>query len=332
MNLTMEQLINDFLKIKRIRSKKEHFYFRDGKNSLLSLMENNGEVSLNEDSLTADMREIVMALPRGKETAIYWFREFWKYLKTQGVVEGAGKFPNINICNAFERRIFIAKYLQDPLHRIDDLEELLWVSKRTIEGDLQILRGNDPVESIQICGKKFVIPETNRSGNHLYMASTTHPLFLTSNLTQVITMLRGLKLLRADPALAAYSRTQAEAIWQQLSEYAKSRILYVTEHLLPDDLDWYYSLETNETKIFLSEKNCSHYGSSCVTDCLKNGKACYIEYRAHSIEPSVFYENCLVKCVDISKGIAQIQLEDGKLLEIKMEGILASAESKEELI
>ena len=325
--------LQDFFRKNRILSKKNIRNYFDQPKGLIAVMEGNGTNSWDCESLTANMREVVSQLTRGKDTAILWFKKFWAYLEQKKLICGSSEFPPIQISNTFERRIYIAKYLQDPKHKISELEQILWVNGRTIEQDLKVLRGNDLEEAIQICGKTFTIPESERRNNGLAMGSTVHPLFLTCNLTQVITMLRGLKLLKDDPALGAYSITQAVDIWQQLSTYAKNRILYVTEKLLSDDLEWYQFLEGEKCgNTFRSEKMCSHYGNNCVFDCWKNGRACSIEYRPNPVSSSVFLKNCAVKSYAPQKHSVVIRTEAGEDIEIDLDTILSSAYASELLI
>lgn len=223
--------------------------------------------------------------------------------------------------------------MQDPHHKIDELEQLLWINSRTIEQDIKVLRGNDLEEVIQINGKKFTISEIERRNNSLDMQSTVHPLFLTSNLTQIIVMLRGLQGFKDDPLLGTYSCAQAKVIWDQLSEYAKARIIYVSQNLLLDDLEWYRYLE-NQTgsKMFLSEKMCSGVGKNCILDCLKNGKTCCIEYRSVPMESSLFYVDCVILNVNMKESTVTIRTRTGEQLVLQLNSILASAYTSELLI
>ena len=221
------------------------------------------------------------------------YKKFIAFLNTKYNIDVEIVFPPIPVSITFERIMFIAKFLQQPDHKIADLEDILWLSQRTIEKDIAKLRGNtnDP---IQVCGQKFVITELKRRQGKVTMASTAHPIFLTSNLTQVIITLKGLKKMSQDSAYKGYAKQMAESIWQQLSDYAKKRILYVTEHLLPDETAWYLSLETNQKDSFYSEYRCySTEGAGCICDSLKNGKPCFIEYLTED-NGTIFYENCKV--------------------------------------
>ena len=171
--------------------------------------------------------------------------------------------------------MFIAKYLQDPRHSISELPELLWVSQKTVSEDIKRLSGNHD-DPIQVCGKPFIIDEMERNRDSVHFPSTAHPLFLTPNLTQVLVTLKGLREMADYPLYAGYARTAASDIWEQLSDYAKSRIRFVLSELLPEDLDWYESLRKSEDGLFLSEARCS--GHNVVLDCIKNGKAFCAEY------------------------------------------------------
>ena len=99
----------------------------------------------------------VKAYSRDKDNAIRMFREFVDCLETKGIQFGEIKFPPIPVSNSFERLMFIAKYLQDEKSRVDDLQDVLWISSRQVEEDLKRLRGVD--DPIQVCGKKFYIPD-----------------------------------------------------------------------------------------------------------------------------------------------------------------------------
>ena len=131
----------------------------------------------------------------------------------------------------YERLMYMAKYLQSPKHRLADLEDILWLSERSIRQDYSLLKGNGD-SAVQILGKTFSIPDIESKKGQISMPSTVHPLFLTGNLTQIIVALKGLKSMSENPVYKDYAMTMATAIWDQLSEYAKDRIFFVTEQYL----------------------------------------------------------------------------------------------------
>ena len=95
--------------------------------------------------------------------------------------------------------MFIAKYLQEPKHSVTELEEILWVSSRTISEDLQKLKVENMEERIQILGRRFSIPEMSIRRSRCQMESTMHPFFLTENLSQVYTLLKALQDMKQNP-------------------------------------------------------------------------------------------------------------------------------------
>ena len=238
--------------------------------------------------LQGNIRDSVRQLPRGKDSAIKVYKGLVSFLHENGVDTDV-KFPPVPIDISLERQIFIAKYLQKEDARIEELEEILWVSKRTIDDDLSRLYNKDNDDPIQICGRRFFIPDTARSKGQVHFASTVHPVFLTENLTQIIVMLKGLKEMAKDPLYKYYAEASAADIWQQLSEYAKNRIHFVLGELLPEDLSWYENLEASHDSTFATEQQCSVCGN-VLLDCLKNAKPFFVEYQADS--GTEFYKEC----------------------------------------
>lgn len=232
-----------------------------------------------EDSeyLAYNIKQSVRAYARNKDVAIRIYKDFLAFLRAKSGVDIPVQFPPISISNTFERLMFIAKYLQDPRHKTTDLPELLWISQKTINDDIKRLQG-DHEDPIQICGKVFTVDELEKQKNTVYFPSTAHPLFLTPNLTQVLLTLKGLKAMGENPLYAEYARMAAADIWEQLSDYAKTRIHFVLSELMPEDLTWYESLKKTNDDHFHSEVRCS--GSDVVLDCMKNGKEFCVEYDA----------------------------------------------------
>ena len=176
-------------------------------------VENNGSEEWDEVAMADAIRDTVKSYTRDKDNLILVYKQFCAYInKTYGITIPI-EYPPIPIMNSFERYMFIAKYLHKAEHRISDLEDVLWQSGRTIEKDIEKLRGTD-TDPIQVCGKPFILTESNRSRDHITCASTVHPFFLTSNLTQVITMLSGLRVMSEKPEFGEYARMTARDIWQ----------------------------------------------------------------------------------------------------------------------
>ena len=260
------------------------------------------EYSLNSKScyreseyLSYDIQDCVQRYPKNKDHAIALFKALVEFLEDKGVGIPEIKFPEIPVSNTFERLMYIAKYIQAG-QPISELPNKLWVSDRTIEEDLSRLRGyTDP---IQVQGRKFFIPDDTitRENGRFIQQSTMHPIFLAENLTQVLTMLKGLKIMAENPLYRPYAEASGREIWNQLSLYARKRIRFVLRELLPEDLEWYESLTgwDKEDGYFHTERDLSvrrYEGASVVLDCMKNGKSFCVEYDNNG--EHLFYKDCL---------------------------------------
>ena len=294
--------------------------------SLIKVAKKNDWVKLTSENIEYCIKESVKRYTSDKDNAIDIYKKYLDFLKTKYGIHVDINFPPIPVYIPFERIMFIAKYIQDPNNKISDLEDVLWVSSRTIEDDIAILKGRkDP---IQVNGKRFVIDDIERNRGTVSMPSTAHPIFLTSNITQIIVTLKGLKLMSQNSAFKVYAEEMARSIWTQLSDYAKNRILYVMENLIPDELEWYKNLNIEKDDSFYNEIRCSSTeGAGCVLDCLKNGKECFVEYQEN--EKTTFYENCkILKYLD-----DKIRIEcKGKLFDLEIDKILRSSYTLEELV
>jgi hypothetical protein len=325
--MLIEETIKEFLKYKNNYSgynKKtvENLMLGDKEYSLIKI---NGLGELKAEELKESIKLSVKLYTRNKDSAIEIYKKYLNFLNTKKFHVDI-TFPPIPVSITFERIMFIAKYIQNPENKISDLKDVLWVGPRTIENDLAILKGiKNP---IQVNGKRFVIEDIERSRGTVSMPSTAHPIFLTSNITQIIVTLKGLKLMSQNSAFKVYAEEMARSIWTQLSDYAKNRILYVMENLIPDELEWYKNLNIEKDDSFYNEIRCSSTeGAGCVLDCLKNGKECFVEYQ--EIEKTTFYENCkILKYLD-----DKIRIEcKGKLFDLEIDKILRSSYTLEELI
>lgn len=310
-------------------------YDKDLRKTAKTLLKGNKEYCLPQrpgfeesEYLGDNIRDSVKMLPRGKDSAIKVYKRLVAFLRKKGI-DISVSFPPIPIDSSFERQMFIAKYLQGEDAQIGDLERKLWVSNRTIDQDLQRLyRGSE--DPIQVCGRPFFIPDSNRVKGRIRSASTAHPLFLTENLTQVIIMLKGLRIMAETPLYTSYAEASAADIWQQLSDYAKKRIHFVLSELLPDDLEWYENLE-KKNESFFSERQCSVNGN-VLLDCLKNEKTFFIEYREDDGR-TVFYRDCRIQPQSFRPDLDSLSVECSEGAKaLAFSRVLRSAYSIEELL
>ena len=280
------------------------------------------KVKFDPDVYTCAVQDSVMSYKKNKQNAIDIYLLLTSYINKATGMKISLDTPPVDISNMLERRLYIAKRLQDPEISIDDLHEELWVGQDTIDDDLKALRGQS-YDSIKVCGKPFILDDTRRSKGHVYFSSTAHPIFLACNLSQVLITLKGLKTMSEDSRYAGNAIATAREIWRQLSPYAKKRIPYVLENLMDEDPKWYLKLD-EEGSVFTTEQKASVLGRSTVLDCLKNEKPCSICYDSDD-GPEILAD------VRISRFDGKsVILENERRLEL--DRILGSAYRKEDLL
>lgn len=290
MEADLKCIYNDIFAIPEGR-KKNNFsrYFpykneKDYEKKILSLIEEyysvTGGYTFDTEAYKQTLKDYVTGYKRNKDALITVYKDFNHHLNDKYGFNIEIDYPPIPTSNVFERLMFIAKYMQDKDHHVKELEDILWQSDRTIADDIARLQeGSD--DPIQVCGRPFTISEMDRSMGHINFGSTAHPIFLTCNLTQVITALEGLRLMSEHVEYAGYAMPMARSMWQQLSEYAQQRVFFVMENLLKKDTVWYKSLDEKEERSYRTEKECCMDGDRVIMYCLKGNedRLCNIEYR-----------------------------------------------------
>lgn len=275
------------------------------------------------------IRDCVLSYSRDKDKLISMFKDFVDYLAGKGI-RAKVTFPPIRIYNDFERLMFIAKYMQDEGHTRDQLRDILWVSKNTIDSDLSRLTNENNPEVMQVLGKPFVISGASSRSGRVEFESTAHPLFLTPNLTQVILILEGLKEKSENPIYETEAKRTAADIWNQLSDYARRRIIFVlSESLMISDVEWYLSLEKygSDNSFHTERKHPRNRGF--VFDCVKNQQKPFcIEYNDNG--NTVIYKDCQGK--KILEGEDIIISSGGSQYRLHIPDILRIAYTVEELL
>ncbi len=275
----------------------------ESKNGLLSVY---GDVELGEE-LGEAIKIVVKSCTTDKDGAISFFKRFVSYLESKEKRRIEVAFPPIQVANSFERLMFIAKYLQDPKHSVVELEDILWVSSRTISEDLKKLKGENLEEGIQILGRRFAIPEMSIRRSRCQMESTMHPFFLTENLSQVYTLLKSLQEMHHNPIYAEKAKSIMLDVWNQLSQYGKERILLVAETKFVEDYTWLYKLDrevqafSKNQCFFLERYQHSNEGIDLLFYAQKcNEKLCLEYSKSEDMNgEKVIYEACsIVKWVD----------------------------------
>lgn len=208
----------------------------------------------DQDVFAANIKDEVKAAPNGKDTLIDVFRGFTNYLAEQDVIVPV-TYPPIPLSNAFERQMYILKFFQEKGRTVSDLKEVLWISSRTLEEDLQVLRNNGD-EPVRLLQQEITVPLLRDDGE-IGFESTAHPILLVPNLTQVMIQLEGLRAMCENPLYRGYAHALAENIWSQLTDYAKDRLRYVIKNVLHQDDSWFKELSDDVQPLFRDERDPS---------------------------------------------------------------------------
>ena len=181
---------------------------------------------------------------------------------------------------SLERQLSIAKDMHDfnqarTFDRHTVAEKYL-VSDRTIDNDLAALR-----EGISVMDQKLALKNFRLKNHNVTAVSTMHPLFLTQNLTQIVCMLEGLRMMKENWFMASYAETTAVSIWCQLSDYARERITGTLVDLMGLDGSWYNHIsrraEVIGDKMFYDEKEAGDR-SGLFVYALKGSMPCEVCY------------------------------------------------------
>lgn len=261
-----------------------------------------------QEAMSTAIKESVMAYTRSKEQAINVYKDFVSFIKEKYEVTILINFPPV-FPSDFDRQMYIVKELHEKGRNIAYFEDKLWISSRTIENDLNKLRSD---YGVSIMGQKIRVRGIERQKGYIEFQSTVHPIFLALNLTQVVVMLQGLKHMTKDEAYREYALKVAVNIWNELSEYARRRIKYISDRLSMD-MSWYEKLDSySSEELFSTEHECSYEeGAGNILDFLKNGKKCAVEYIDNDRDIKIL-TNCIIKKYDVEKKEAEIISNGGQ--------------------
>ena len=150
----------------------------------------------------------------------------------------------------------------------------------------------------------------------LQMESTPHPVILMQNISQLVVMLEGLRAMSKVQAYKNSSNSSAVDIWNQLTEYTRTKILDVVEKLdtNKDTMDWYDSID-REGKYhsrFLTEfENCGENPISQLMFLMKNEKQFNLTY-VNDDGMQVTLCDCEIISYIIDKHKLTVKTPDGK--------------------
>ncbi len=268
------------------------------------------------NNIPAAIKESVASYVKDHNTAINIYKNYLAFLKKEyGVTVDVEFPPTFN--SQFDRQMYIVKSIHQRKYRAADMADELWLSEKTISGDLQELE-----DGITILGQNLKIHRQDVIDRNAGL-NTVHPLFLAANLTQIVVLLRGLEQQAQDPAYHEYAVRLAANIWSELSDYGRSRIMTVSEQLNLN-IEWFDMLEEKRNQgLYSTEAHCSYNdGVGNVLDFLKNGKRCTIEIRHQN--GTEILEDCLIESYSSGKQITV--LHKGEELLTSIDSITSACE------
>lgn len=242
------------------------------------------ERSAMADLIASAIKGSIRDYPSGKKTAIELYKAFVGFLSDKYELSVNVDFPTVAIWDPLERQLAIIKMLHERNISTINMADRLFVSDRTIEDDLKMIRESD-TEALQLMGQPVKIPYKRRN-RHFTSESTAHPIFLMANLAQVITILEGLGKQSQLKEYERFALLTAVNIWSELSDYARERINRLSDTLALDRV-WLRKIqrmsEEGVSNLFQTERACSDVDTVMSLIMIhKSGEKCFIEYKDES--------------------------------------------------
>ena len=285
----MRTLIEQYIRT-QVRGKKEKDLYTkwllgEGDTSFISLWEE------YDGDINTAVREAVKGSTSSKSDVLTRYRRFINWLERRTGETYSVEWPPVDVGNRFERMIYMMRELQKPTGNVAQyLSDKLWISTRTIEDDLSSMYG-DVTEENTLLNQSLTINGMKRYRGTIDFVSTVHPVLLLENLTCMTLLLHALLEKSENPACEEWTMTTAAHVWNQLTDYAKGRILKATKDMYGDDSSVLKRLEKLETSgvdnYFLPEEKFNTAGSSQLTYCMKADIPCHVVYQEEDGDPPV---------------------------------------------
>lgn len=177
------------------------------------------------------VRETVKACTSSKASAIRRLKGFIRKLESETDERYDIAWPPIDIDRDFERMIYMMRALQerpdlgDEKTIVDYLSNTLWIGDRTINDDLSRMNNADHSHQATLLNNTLAVNGMTRSGGKITFLSTAHPVLLIENLTCITMMLNAMLEKAEDPKLHDGLMLTVGHIWNQLTDYARKRII-----------------------------------------------------------------------------------------------------------
>lgn len=274
------------------------------------------------------VRETVKACTSSKASAIQRLKSFIRKLESETNERYNITWPPIDIDRDFERMIYMMRALQerpdlqDTDSIVDFLSDKLWIGERTINNDLSRMNNADHSHQATLLNNTLAINGMKRSDGEISFLSTAHPLLLIENLTCVTMMLDAMLEKAEDPMLHDGLMLTIGHIWNQLTEYARKKVIEASIKWYGEDSEAVARLRkltaTADRLQFVPETKAFSRIEGQLMYYMKMEFRCLLEYEK---------EGSLLPCIGIPRGILvetnsiKIQTDDGEMVTIPLAAI-----------
>lgn len=274
------------------------------------------------------VRETVKACTSSKASAIRRLKGFIRKLESETDERYDIAWPPIDIDRDFERMIYMMRALQerpdlgDEKTIVDYLSNTLWIGDRTINDDLSRMNNADHSHQATLLNNTLAVNGMTRSGGKITFLSTAHPLLLIENLTCITMMLNAMLEKAEDPKLHDGLMLTVGHIWNQLTDYARKKVIEASIKWYGEDSEAVARLQnltiTADRLQFVPETNVFNNVEGKLMRYMKMEIKCRLEYEK---------EGSMQPCEGIPRGILvetnsiKIQTSDGKTVIIPLDTI-----------
>ncbi len=328
--MNIESLIEEYLNT-QIHNSKERGIVRkllcEGSESFLSLCRR-----LDNDFAYA-VQNSVRSYEGDKHAAIVRYKHFIDWLSRRLGILVSINWPPVDISNRFERIIKMLQIMQEkPRDFVQEIENRLWISERTIEGDLSSIQYDDSAEN-SFLNQSFKINGLRRAHGTVEFMSSVHPILLLENLTSVSVILQSLLEKAKQPVAKEWALYAAAHIWNQLTEYAQAKMIDVLGKIYPADSREHSLFEEIRSdryrEGFITEQEMHRHAIDQFMYCLKMNALCVVRYvRNNQNFEATGRAYSIIDEPDIS--MIQLMEKNGNIVTIPTDAIVYCALLKDE--
>ncbi|WP_207642585.1 hypothetical protein [Desulfosporosinus acididurans] len=254
------------------------------------------------------------------------YDEFTKYINDEyGFNVDISSICQKIIETAEERYVYLMRQTErenrgGDRKNLSDIASELGVSKRQLQKDIKAMTE----QGFKLLGLNIKLVDERQ--DILKMESTPHPVILMQNISQLVVLLEGLRSMETVGAYRNSANTTAVDIWNQLTEYAREKILDVVEKIdnTGKATDWYFSIDKGEKwqGRFLNESETLGNGpKSQLIHLMKSGEPGCVTYIGDD-DQQIILQDCVIKNYFIDEGRVlaeahgtKYEIQDDKILE-----------------